>query len=118
MDSEASDMKIALIGGSGFIGQRTVHYLTTVGHVVKIIGIAVPLASRSNVAYKKIATCATLRLSRLRSAAIINLAAARRNDVRPMPLYHDVNVQGAQTFCADTVFDTQRLPETGFFPIA
>jgi GlcNAc-P-P-Und epimerase len=31
--------------------------------------------------------------------AILNLAAAHRDDVRPVQLYHDVNVTGAQNIC-------------------
>src|SRR5690606_16739375 len=30
---------------------------------------------------------------------VINLAAAHRDDIRPISIYHDVNVQGAQNVC-------------------
>jgi nucleoside-diphosphate-sugar epimerase len=101
MSSETSGMKIALIGGSGFIGQRLVSYLTTDGHVVKIIDIAAPPVSRADIAYEN---CDIRDLPGLTRAiqgheVIINLAAAHRDDVRPVSLYHDVNVVGSQNVC-------------------
>jgi nucleoside-diphosphate-sugar epimerase len=101
MGLDVFESKIALIGGSGFIGQRMVRYLTTAGHVVKIIDIAVPPASCPDVAYEN---CDVRDLPALTEAIrghdlVINLAAAHRDDVRPVSLYHDVNVQGAQNVC-------------------
>jgi len=101
MSSEAANMKIGLIGGSGFIGQRLVQYLTMEGHVVKIIDIAEPPVSRPDIAYRN---CDVRDLPALTEAIhgqdmVINLAAAHRDDVRPVSLYHDVNVQGAQNVC-------------------
>ena len=34
------------------------------------------------------------------SSAIINLAAVHRDDIRPISLYDDVNVEGARNICS------------------
>jgi GlcNAc-P-P-Und epimerase len=54
---------------------------------------------------------------------VINLAAEHRDDVRPVSLYHDVNVQGARNVCAvaaekgiKTIVFTSTVAVYGFAP--
>ena len=94
-----SPRKIALLGGSGFIGTRLTSDLLRSGHDV-VIGDISPSA-----AYPHICQIADVRdTNSLESICgdcdtIINLAAAHRDDVRPQSLYYDINVTGAHATC-------------------
>ena len=59
-----------------------------------------------------------------KQSIIINLAAEHRDDVRPLSLYHDVNVGGAENICAvarekniKTIIFTSTVAVYGFAPI-
>ncbi|HOO50290.1 MAG TPA: NAD-dependent epimerase/dehydratase family protein [Alphaproteobacteria bacterium] len=88
--------KIALIGGSGFIGTRLMGDLLQDGHDVRIGDIA---PSEAYPDYRVEADVRELE-SLLQACAdcdtIINLAAAHRDNVRPVSLYYDTNVTGAR----------------------
>lgn len=92
--------KIALIGGSGFIGTRLTSELLRIGHDVTIGDIA------ESASYPDLRINADVRAFEPLLAAcmecdtIINLAAAHRDDVRPVSLYYDTNVGGARMTCA------------------
>lgn len=92
-------MKVALIGGSGFIGTNLVPLLQRSGHEVVIGDI-----EKSN-AYPKLWQFADIRDAKEMQNVcrgcdvIINLAAVHRDDVRPLSLYHDTNVRGSEVLC-------------------
>ena len=92
-------MNIAVIGGSGFIGTRLVKRLLEAGHQVKI------LDKNPSEVYESLRVFTDVRkpetmIDGLRGIDVIyNLAAEHRDDVSPVSLYHDVNVQGAQNIC-------------------
>lgn len=92
-------MKIALIGGSGFIGTKLAADLLAQGHEIVI---ADPQKSE---AYPAQHVSADLRDKDSLIAAcqgcdvIYNLGAEHRDDVRPLSLYTDVNVTGSQNVC-------------------
>jgi nucleoside-diphosphate-sugar epimerase len=57
-------------------------------------------------------------------AIIVNLAAEHRDDVRPLSLYDDVNIQGAKNICivakernVQTIVFTSTVAVYGFAPI-
>ena len=91
-------MKIALLGGSGFIGtefirQQQKHHDIRIGDIEK-----------SNAYPDLWMDCDVRDKDALRTFCkgvdvIINLAAVHRDDVRPLSLYHDTNVQGSQNIC-------------------
>lgn len=87
---------IAVIGGSGFIGTRLVRCLLALGHEVRIFDL------EQSAAYPELCRLGDVRdqaqlLEACRGCdVIVNLAAAHRDDVRPVSLYHDVNVGGAE----------------------
>lgn len=92
-------LKIALIGGSGFVGRQLAGDLWKAGHFVRIIDITpspdYPDAFRNG----DVRDLAGLKNVLEGMDVIVNLAAAHRDDVRPISLYHDVNVTGAQNVC-------------------
>lgn len=103
-------MKTLVAGGSGFIGTQLIARLTAAGHEVTCYDLAV------NPALADITIQADVRDREAYTAAatghdlIINLAAAHRDDVRPVELYQQVNVDGANaTIAAAEANGIQRL---------
>jgi len=92
-------MNISIIGGSGFIGSRLSHRLELRSDVEfeiidKVISHDFPLKSKiSDI------RCAINPRLIFNSQVIINLAAEHRDDVRPLILYDEVNVDGAKNIC-------------------
>lgn len=88
---------VAIFGGAGFLGTRLCSQMQSNG-----INYVVCDKNNSSVASDQI----TLDIEDLNSfdnvagaAAIINLAAVHRDDVRPISRYDDVNVQGSVNVC-------------------
>jgi len=90
---------LAIIGGSGFIGTRLCEDLLKAGQPFRVIDKRI-----SETYPDKTIVADVRRMDSLLSAldgcnAIINLAAEHRDDVRPLSLYDEVNVGGAQNVC-------------------
>lgn len=91
--------RVVLLGGSGFIGTRLADLLTKTGAAVRIGDL------RQSDGFPDLWTQCDVRHGDSMSEvmhgadAIINLAAAHRDDVRPLSLYHETNVQGAEQVC-------------------
>ncbi|MEJ2138036.1 MAG: NAD(P)-dependent oxidoreductase [Gammaproteobacteria bacterium] len=94
-----STKKIAVIGGSGFIGTRLIPLLLEEGHEVRIVD------KNDSAAYPQLRVRGDVRQTSDIVAAckgcdvIYNLAAEHADNVRPLSLYDDVNVQGARNVC-------------------
>lgn len=90
-------MKIALIGGAGFIGTRLSKRLEKKNLDHTIYDIDKSITSK-NFVHLDIEDNESL--SRIKdNDVIINLAAVHRDDVRPISRYDDVNVKGAVNLC-------------------
>ena len=89
---------IDLVGGSGFIGTRLASRLERAGSPFRILDKApsgrFPTAHR----FADVRDIESLRAG-LGGGPIVNLAAEHRDDVRPVSLYNEVNVQGAKNIC-------------------
>ena len=91
--------QVSLVGGSGFIGTRLAGRLETAGYAFKIFD------RKESALYPLQSLCGDVRsLDELRGSlpsccTLVNLAAEHRDDVRPVSLYDEVNVQGAQNLC-------------------
>jgi nucleoside-diphosphate-sugar epimerase len=89
-------MNIVVLGGSGFIGSRLVSELIAAGHSVRIFD------KRPSAAHSGLVTLGDIRDAAAVTAALVgcdcavNLAAEHADDVRPVSLYYEVNVGGAQ----------------------
>jgi len=95
----ASPRKIALFGGSGFIGTRLTSDLLRAGHDVTIGDIAPSSTYPDLRVNADVRELDTLIQSCAECDTIINLAAAHRDDIRPISLYYDTNVTGARVTC-------------------
>lgn len=89
-------MKICIIGGSGFIGTQLVSSLLGVGHEVVIAD-----KNPSKAFPKLFVPCDVRDVDSLISVmkgcdAVYNLAAEHADNVSPISLYYDVNVEGAK----------------------
>ena len=116
---------INVIGGSGFIGSRLVQRLRVKEHVtVKIIDKAPSKAHPELVKLADVRSVDQLRESISEESVIVNLAAEHRDDVRPLSLYDEVNVVGAENICTvarekdvRTFIFTSTVAVYGFTPI-
>ena len=91
---------VNVIGGSGFIGTSLVRRLTNHDQLdVKIVDKASSIEFATLVQIGDVRSVDQLRATISEQAVVINLAAEHLDDVRPLSLYDDVNVGGAQYIC-------------------
>lgn len=92
-------MTINIIGGSGFIGTRYADLLAKSSKdfliLDKVISDSFPTKSLCTDVRDK----NSLHKNILDSSPIVNLAAEHHDNVRPLSLYEEVNVQGAKNVC-------------------
>ncbi|MES2935042.1 MAG: NAD(P)-dependent oxidoreductase [Pseudomonadota bacterium] len=89
-------MEIAVLGGCGFIGARLVTQLLAAGHQVRIFDKVSSTAHPTLATLGDVRDRAALKEFMAHSDCVINLAAEHRDDVKPVSLYTDVNVRGAE----------------------
>ena len=91
--------RIGVIGGSGFIGTWLVGLLLARDHAVRIIDVN-PSQSHPDLWVAADVRDRDALYAACRGCDVVyNLAAEHRDDVRPLELYHQVNVVGAQNTC-------------------
>lgn len=104
-------MKIAIIGGSGFVGTKLINLLKSSGHA-DIINID-KRQSDQHGSITQIGNVldAPMLTQQLQGAdLVVLLAAEHRDDVTPVSLYYDVNVQGMRnTLAAMEINNIKRL---------
>ena len=118
-------MKYILIGGSGFIGTRLATRLLSrargeLAILDKVISLAFPLHSK----IIDIRNLIDLNNDVSENSCIINLAAEHRDDVHPINLYDQVNVDGARNVCdfarskgVNKIIFTSSVAVYGFAPL-
>lgn len=89
-------MNILVIGGSGFIGTRLVDELLEANHTVRILDINHSQKYPELTDLGDVRTVNDIIKVSEKMDVIYNLAAEHRDDVTPLSLYHDVNVEGAR----------------------
>ena len=89
---------IAIIGGSGFIGTRLSLRLSQSEKLFEIVDKAPSSFFPQKVLSADIRQPISISFSQ-EPIALINLAAEHRDDVRPLSLYDEVNVDGARNVC-------------------
>lgn len=93
-------MRVLVIGGSGFIGPRLIDALLERGHTVA------NLDATPSMRHPELTVLGDVRdRDRVVQAAsgvdvIVNLAAAHRDDIRPLSLYDEINIGGAESVVA------------------
>lgn len=92
-----NDLKIAIIGGSGFVGTYLSRRLNKNNITYKVCDVVKSKVSDDtlNVDVENFNTLSILKDFN----CIINLAAVHRDDIRPLSRYDDVNVNGAKNLC-------------------
>ncbi|MCT8342234.1 NAD-dependent epimerase/dehydratase family protein [Photorhabdus kleinii] len=91
---------IKIIGGSGFIGTRLSAQLKKENIKFKIIDKRRSEAFPDNWEYGDVTKPESLLESLKDTSIIINLAAEHKDNVHPISLYYDVNVDGAKNVCS------------------
>lgn len=116
---------VAVVGGSGFIGTRFCRRIGNAGNVrFAIIDKVLSTTFPEETEIADVRSVDTLRTTVPDGSVMVNLAAEHRDDVRPLSLYNDVNVQGARNLCTvareknvDTIVFTSTVAVYGFAPI-
>ncbi len=93
-------MKISVLGGSGFIGTRLVDVLLEQGHDVSIFDIQISAKYPALTIQGDVRSVEQLKAGTAGAEMIYNLAAEHRDDVTPLSLYTEVNVDGARNIVA------------------
>ena len=99
-NTDMSHAKIAILGGSGFIGSELTCGLLKRGAQVRIGDL------KASSSFPELwCQCDVRDANKLQEAvegadAIVNLAAEHRDDVRPLSRYDETNVKGASEVCA------------------
>ena len=89
-------MNILVTGGSGFIGTRLVEELLQLGHEVKIFDLKPSEKFPALSIVGDIRSVSDITTACTCMDVVYNLAAEHRDDVTPVSLYDEVNVQGAR----------------------
>ena len=116
-------MSIVIFGGSGFIGTRLALLLSKSGKSFQIVdkvpsGLFSEMVLNADISEE-------LRLDfPVKPIAFINLAAEHRDNVRPLSLYYEVNVDGASNVCdlarakgVNIIIFTSSVAVYGFAPL-
>lgn len=90
---------LTIIGGSGFIGTRLSDQLTKENIDFKIVDIAKSEKYPEKWVFGDVTKPESLIKSLEGSNVIINLAAQHKDNVHPISLYYEVNVDGAKNVC-------------------
>lgn len=92
---------VEIIGGSGFIGTRLTRRLVAREDIdSKIIDKALSKLFGDRTFIADVRSTEALARVLSHQSVIINLAAEHRDDVKPLSLYGEVNVQGARNICS------------------
>jgi GlcNAc-P-P-Und epimerase len=115
---------INIIGGSGFIGTRLAQRLKRDKVPFSILDKVPSRIFPELAQLADVRNIEQLRQYISRDSVLINLAAEHRDDVRPLSLYHDVNVDGSKNICTvaremevKTIIFTSTVAVYGFAPI-
>jgi nucleoside-diphosphate-sugar epimerase len=121
-----TDIKISVIGGSGFIGTRLVNRLhrPDICSNINIVDIIPSNNFPDLVTLGDVRSIDDLKRTIQDDSVIINLAAEHRDDVRPLSLYDEVNIDGAKNICkvaalkgTNTIVFTSSVAVYGFAPL-
>lgn len=98
MSSDKEISQVCLIGGSGFVGTRLSKRLESTSQDFQIVDLRRSNSFGQYTSIADIRNLDTLRRS-VTGDAIIHLAAVHRDDVRPLSLYDETNVEGTKRVC-------------------
>ena len=114
---------ITIIGGSGFVGTRLTERLLKSGHCVKIADKNESRVYSHLRFFVDVREPDSLNKVLTKTDIVINLAAEHRDDVKPVSLYDDVNIAGAENVCnaceklgIKTIIFTSSVAVYGFAP--
>jgi nucleoside-diphosphate-sugar epimerase len=117
--------KVTIIGGSGFIGTRLCTRISRRNDLnFSIVDVEQSITFPHATILADVRDLNSLRTAITDDSTIINLAAAHKDNERPIRRYHDVNVEGAKNICTvanergvRAIIFTSTVAVYGFAPI-
>jgi nucleoside-diphosphate-sugar epimerase len=113
-----------VVGGSGFIGTRLCGLLAQQGVDFGIVDKAISIAFPQQTVMADVRSIEALQGALVVNSVLINLAAEHRDDIKPLLLYDEVNVEGARNLCVvarqkniNTIVFTSSVAVYGFAPL-
>jgi nucleoside-diphosphate-sugar epimerase len=117
-------MGVIVVGGSGFIGTRLGSLLARERVDFKIVDKVISGSFPKFTKLADVRSVEVLETAISENSILVNLAAEHRDDVTPLSLYDDVNVQGARNLCliarkknVKTIIFTSSVAIYGFAPL-
>ena len=90
---------VAILGGAGFVGERLATVLQAEGYHVRIVDMVPPESEGFTHRRADVRDRDSVAAALEGADVVYNLAAVHRDDVKPVSLYDDVNVNGAVNVC-------------------
>lgn len=117
--------KVTIIGGSGFIGTRLCKRISRRNDLeFSIVDVEKSVSFPNATSHADVRDLNELRSVITDNATIINLAAAHKDNERPVSRYQEVNVEGAKNICTvanergvNSIIFTSTVAVYGFAPI-
>jgi nucleoside-diphosphate-sugar epimerase len=117
-------MHVVVVGGSGFIGSRLCGLLAQADVEYGIVDKVVSQDFPQKTVVADVRSLNSLQAALKDYSILINLAAEHRDDVHPLSLYDEVNVNGARNLCTvarqkniNTIIFTSSVAVYGFAPL-
>jgi nucleoside-diphosphate-sugar epimerase len=115
---------IQVVGGSGFIGSRLCSILAQEKIEFCVVDKVISQAFPRQTVLADVRLVEAMQAALIDNTILINLAAEHRDDVRPLSLYDEVNVEGARNLCTvarqkniNTIIFTSSVAVYGFAPL-
>ena len=98
-ERQSAGASIAVVGGGGFIGRRLSAALVSIGYGVRVVDVVVPQGAHGSYRCADVRDRGAVATALAGTDVVYSLAAVHQDDARPVALYDEVNVAGADSIC-------------------
>ena len=98
-ERQSAGASIAVVGGGGFIGRRLSAALVSIGYGVRVVDVVGPQGAHGSYRCADVRDRGAVATALAGTDVVYSLAAVHQDDARPVALYDEVNVAGADSIC-------------------